>query len=367
MSDKTSSSSIPAAEATDLGPTGSAPIIIESLGASLEAKAPKSIKTKAASAAKLAAAAEVVAAEPAHAAKTAAGPTVSGFSVKKMDRAIMELTNDPNFWVSDDNQELLDVVDDLSSTSPQNVLLTGPQGCGKTELSMYFSAKYNRPVIIMNCATVRETKDWFGYRDAKDGSIFWHRSDFVRAVEMGNCVVVLDEFNRLHSTLHNSLYPLLDGRRSTFVEELDSIVVVGPRTVFFATANIGFSHTGTHTMDSAIEDRFGYRLNVDFPQVNKETEIIASKTGLEREKARKLATFGQDIRRKSSGLAATLSRPVSTRQLIQSGILMKKFEQRGLAGTKALDYTILPNYSKEGGRDSEQAQVLQLIQGVFGA
>ncbi len=296
------------------------------------------------------------------------GPAaVSGFTVKKMDRGILTLGSDPAFWVSDDNQELLDVVDDLSNTAPQNVLLTGPQGCGKTELSLWFSAKFERPVIIMNCATVRETKDWFGYRDAKDGSIFWHRSDFVRAVEMGNCVVVLDEFNRLHSTLHNSLYPLLDGRRSTFVEELDSIVVVGPKTIFFATANIGFSHTGTHTMDSAIEDRFGYRLNVDFPAVTKETDIIANKTGIDREKARKLATFGQDIRRKSIGLASTLSRPVSTRQLIQSTILMKKFESRGLIGTKALDYTILPGYSKEGGRDSEQAQVLQIMQGIFGA
>lgn len=292
---------------------------------------------------------------------------VSGFSVKKVDRGILHLNNDPNFYVSEDNQELLDVIDDLSSSAPQNVMLTGPQGCGKTELSMYFSAKFNKPIIIMNCATVRETKDWFGYRDAKAGAIYWHKSDFVRAIETGNCVVVLDEFNRLHSTLHNSLYPLLDARRSTFVEELDSVVVVGPRTVFFATANIGFSHTGTHTMDSAVEDRFGYRLNVDFPAVSKETDIIAAKTGLDRDLARKLATFGQDIRRKSSGLGATLSRPVSTRQLIQSGILMKKFNQRGLASTKALDYTILPNYSKEGGRDSEQAQVLQLIQGVFGA
>ena len=291
---------------------------------------------------------------------------VSGFSVKKMDRGIVSLNNDPNFWVSDENQELLDVVEELSVAAPQNILLTGPQGCGKTELSLYFAAKYSRPVIIMNCATVRETKDWFGYRDAKEGSVFWHKSDFVRAVEMGNCVVVLDEFNRLHSTLHNSLYPLLDARRSTFVEELDNVVVVGPKTVFFATANIGFSHTGTHTMDSAIEDRFGYRLNVDFPVIARETEIIANKTGISKDKAKKLATFGSDIRKKSMGVSGTLSKPVSTRQLIQSAILMKKFEQRKLQGTKALDYTILPNYSKEGGRDSEQAQILQIIQGIFG-
>jgi nitric oxide reductase NorQ protein len=293
--------------------------------------------------------------------------SMSGFTIKSTDKSILHLENDPNFWVKSDNSLLLDVVNDLSETCPQNVLLTGPQGCGKTELSMYFAAKYERPVIIMNCATVRETKDWFGYRDAKDGSIFWHRSDFVRAVEMGGCVIVLDEFNRLHSTLHNSLYPLLDARRSTYVEELGNTIRVGPKTIFFATANIGYTHTGTHAMDSAIEDRFGYRLNVDFPDSTNETRILQAKTGLSEKNSHTLAMFGDSIRRKSTGISSTLSRPVSTRQLIQSGILMKKFIDKKILGTKALDFTILPFYSKEGGKDSERAQVLQLIQGLFGS
>lgn len=290
---------------------------------------------------------------------------ISGFGVKKVDRAIFEPTVDPAFYVAPDHMDLLDVVNTLAAGTPQNILLTGPQGCGKTELGIWFSARYSRPCIVMNCATIRETKDWFGYRDAQAGTLSWHKSDFVRAVEKGGVVVLMDEFNRLHSTLHNSIYPLLDARRCTFVEEIGEMVHVGPGTVFAATANIGLSHVGTHTLDSAIEDRFAYRVDIGFPDQATEIKIIKSKTGVSGRLAKKLAKFGADIRRKSIGATATLSRAVSTRQLLNTAIVMREFVERGKPAAKAADFTIVPYFSKEGGKESEQAQVLQLVQGIF--
>jgi len=137
------------------------------------------------------------------------------YRVKHTDGGIIYPTVDKNFYVEKDNKDLMNAVVNMSKHRPQNIMLVGPQGCGKTELAVYFAAKTERPLLLMNCAAVREARDWFGYRDVKDGEIAWHQSDFVRAVSMDNAVILLDEFNRLHTSLHNTLYPLLDARRSS--------------------------------------------------------------------------------------------------------------------------------------------------------
>lgn len=292
---------------------------------------------------------------------------LSGFKMKEVDRAIFTPIADPHFYIDPRHEEFLDSIEAMSRVSPVNVVFTGPQGCGKTELAISLAARNERPCLVMNCSTIRETKDWFGFRDAKNGSVFWHQSDFVRAVTTGNCVVILDEFNRLHTTLHNSLYPLLDARRTTWVEDLDEVVQVGPGTIFVAVMNVGYAFTGTHTLDAAMNDRFTYRLDLDFQKMEVEAKIIHNKTGILPELASKLAQFGRDIRKKASGTTATLQSAVSTRQLLAAAMLMKELQRNGRPAAQALDFTILPYFSKEGGVDSEQAQVLQLIQGIFGA
>jgi hypothetical protein len=97
-----------------------------------------------------------------------------------------------------------------------------------------------------------------------------------------------------------------------------------------------------------------------------ETKVIVNKTGIAEEIARKLSRFASDVRKKSDGIGATLSKAVSTRQLLLSAQLMKTLQAKSKPLISALDYTIVPFYSKDGGKDSEQAQILQLIQGIFG-
>ena len=287
------------------------------------------------------------------------------FKVSKVDKGIIWPEIDEFFHVPKDHKDCLDVIEDLAADVPQNVILTGLQGCGKTELAIWYAAHYERPLIVMNCATIREPKDWFGYKDAKDGSVFWHRSDFVRAVTMGKCVVLLDEFNRLHSTLHNALYPLLDARRATFVEELGEMIKVGDRTVFFATCNIGFNHTGTFQMDAAIEDRFSVRVECKFLPPEQEITVIKAKTGISDEDAKKLVKLAVNIRQKAMGSGATLQRNISTRQLLQTAVLMRRMKSRGIVTYNALEYTVLPFYSDDGGEASERAMVRGMIKGIF--
>src|SRR3990172_4747643 len=286
----------------------------------------------------------------------------------KVQAGIFSPTPDENFYVPKDTQKLLDIIHEMAQEEgPQNVLVVGPQGCGKTDLGLWFAAKKKMPTIMLNCAMIRETKDWMGWRAVEDGSVFWQKSGFVRAVEKGGVCVIMDEFNRLHSTLHNAIYPLLDHRRRSFIEELQETIAVGPGTIFFGTVNIGLTHVGTYIMDSSMEDRWGIRIDVGFLDTPKEIEVLVAKTGVDESTAKKLVQLANDIRKRATGDKASFTRAISTRQLLITSRLMKRFKKAGIKISAALEYTITPFYSKEGGKDSEQAQLLQVIQGIFGA
>jgi nitric oxide reductase NorQ protein len=293
-------------------------------------------------------------------------PKTGAVKAARWERSIFWPELDETFHVPKEQKPLLAAINTMAEKTPQNLLIAGPQGCGKTELCMWFAAKHDRPCLLVNCSAFRETKDWFGFRTARDGSVFWHKSDFVHAVTMGGCVIVLDEFNRLHSTLHNSLYPLLDARRTTFIEEMEEIVRVAPGTVFVATCNLGYAHTGAFQMDAALEDLFSYRMDVDFLPTDAEIQVLEARTGVSEATARKLARLAKDIRKKASGDSPSLSRTVSTRQLLATANLMKVLHEQGYDVMSAFETTVLPSYPKDGGADSEQAQVRLLVQGVFG-
>jgi MoxR-like ATPase len=305
--------------------------------------------------------------KPAEAAMT--GPATArpqlGYLVKKTERGIIWPMLDRNFHVRREHTQMLEAIEEMSKEVPVNIRLTGPQGCGKTETAVYFAALYERPVYIINCAVVRENKDWFGYKTVKDGQVIWVESDFVRAVKMERAVILLDEFNRLHSTVVNSLMPLLDRRRQTFVDELGEMLNVAEGVVFFATTNVGHAFTGTFTMDAAHQDRFAYTIESDFLDEEDEVQVLVRKTGIIEEDARKLCQFAKNVRAKCKGLGATLKDAVSTRQLLQAAMLMRQFREKRLPIKTALDFTVYPCYSADGDTDSDRAQVRLLANGIF--
>lgn len=269
-------------------------------------------------------------------------------------------TPDDTYIINEQVAQLFKILQISRRNCPQNVRLLGPHGCGKTELAIQFAARLKMPLLIMDCANLREARDWFGYKGAKDGTVYWHESQFVRAVTAGNHVILLDELNRANPHLLNTLMPLLDARRFTYLEEKGDKICVGPGTVFFASMNEGAGYTGTSSLDRAIRDRFPRVIEMSYLGEKDEIKLLMRRVGINEDIATRLVGMANKIRQDSTGLSATLTESMSTRQLIAAA------HDFAIGGVDTLTFTISNHFSPDGDDDSERVRVQNIIQGKFG-
>jgi len=277
-----------------------------------------------------------------------------------MNNGVFSPAVNDTYFISPDIEGLFSRIENNRNKKTQKILLQGPHGAGKTEMAMHYAATNGLKMLIMDCANLREPRDWFGYKKIDNGNIVWHESQFDRAVQGGDIVVLLDEINRVHPNVMNTLLPLLDGREFTYLEEKNDNIRVGKGVVFFATMNEGAGYSGTNATDSALRDRFNRVVEVKYLSSDKETELLVKRTGIENKDASNLVEIANQIRKRSTGLSSNFSGGFSTRQLIAAA------EDFVDGGVDSLTFTISNLFSADGGTTSERASVLQLIQGKFG-
>lgn len=267
---------------------------------------------------------------------------------------------DPTYIIKPEDRNILDFINKKSGDAPQNILITGLHGCGKSELARNFAAAANRPYYELSCAFFREPRDFFGYKAAKDGTTYWHKSLFVEAVATKNAVILLDEINRCSSSVLNSLFPLLDDRRECWFDDLGRIEVA-EGVIFISTMNKGNVYTGTLPADRALLDRFGYTIEMTYLDPESEKKVLVERCGVDNDSASDLVKIATLLREKYVGFGGILKETISTRVLVATAHLYKEI------GEKAFAYTLYPLYSNAGKGSSERAAVMQIIQLLSGS
>lgn len=271
---------------------------------------------------------------------------------------------DDNFVFTDNNKDIINLVQQHSKVGIVNIRLVGPAGCGKTSFAINYAARRKSPALVMDCANVREPRDWFGYRtfDPATKDIVWHESMFVRMVETPGAVIVLDELNRVSPMVTNTLIPLLDHRKVTYLEEAGRNIRIAEGVTFWAAVNEGNQFTGTMTMDAAMKNRFSYVVECNFLDAKTECHVLRSKTGLDVDSCRKLVEVANQVRTKAMmDSVDSFSEPISTRMLEAAALAMS------MGGPKTLSYTLLNHYSNAGGAASERESLRKLLVGKFGS
>ena len=241
--------------------------------------------------------------------------------------------------------------------------MTGPAGCGKTMAAKSVMTSMDRPGFYFNLGATQDPRATLignTHFNKTDGTYFTE-SMFVKAIQTEDAVILLDELSRAHPDAWNILMTVLDeGQRYLRLDEHpDSPTVkVAPGVCFIATANIGNEYTSTRMLDSALMDRF---IIVEMDQLNKEEESDLLKMlypNVDSETVDAIADIAYSTRVEANAETPRISTAISTRATVEmTGLLYDGFNL-----AEAAQVVVYPQYSNEGGLDSERTYVKQLVQ-----
>lgn len=168
-----------------------------------------------------------------------------------------------------------------------NILLDGPQGCGKTVLARSIADSLGMTFVFFNCGAVVEASDFLVSIQVRASASGAPVTDFIKtdvltALEDAGdhperrYLVFLDELNRCQESARNALMPALDSTRRVFHPIENTFIPIPDNVQFIAAVNRGREFSGTFGIDAAQLDRFA-PLQMDYPPAKAEIEILTKR------------------------------------------------------------------------------------------
>lgn len=168
-----------------------------------------------------------------------------------------------------------------------NILLDGPQGCGKTVTARSIAETLGMKFVFFNCGAVIDASDFFATIQVRASDTGQPVTDFIKtevlvaleeAIDSPNqrYLVFLDELNRSPESARNALMPALDSTRKVFHPIENRFIPIGDNVQFVAAVNRGSEFSATFGIDAAQLDRFA-PLQMDYLPAEQETKLLLAR------------------------------------------------------------------------------------------
>ncbi|MBH0779722.1 CbbQ/NirQ/NorQ/GpvN family protein [Nocardia bovistercoris] len=196
------------------------------------------------------------------------------------------------------------------------ILLKGPTGCGKTRFVEAMAHELGRELITAAGHEDMTSADLVGRFLLKGGETVWVDGPLTRAVREG-AICYLDEVVEARQDTTVVIHPLADHRRELPIDRLATTLRAAPGFQLVISYNPGYQSV-LKSLKESTRQRF-VAIELDFPPVETEIEIVAHEAGIDTATASALVGLGRAIRNLDG---SPLREVASTRLLILAGGLV---------------------------------------------
>ena len=268
------------------------------------------------------------------------------------------------------------IMDDLkwkymvrSAIRGKNILLLGPTGCGKTLAAQTIANVLNKEekFFYFNLGATQDARSALignTHFDKNTGTLF-KESTFIKAIRTPNAIILLDEISRSHHDGVNILMTVLDDLQCYLrLDEKEDceVVRVADGVTFIATANVGNEYTATRVMDRALLSRFPVKIEVTPLDKDAEFSLLKNRFNINSNEQldvlKSVCEIADHTRKQIKQEDSKLTNFIPTRSTVEiAELIVDGFNLLEIAET-----TIYPNFTEDGGVDSERTYIRQLVQ-----
>ena len=252
----------------------------------------------------------------------------------------------------------------------KNILFVGHTRCGTTSVARAAAEVLQLPFFVFNCGGGQDARATLIGNTVfkKDTGTLFCKSQFVEAIQTKNAIVLLDELTRGSHDFWNILIPTLDSTQRYLrldEDEHSPVIKVDDSVCFIATSNIGSEYTSTRTLDRAMAARFPVK--VEMLPLNRDELLHLIKIlypGLTIDKGSPTWNICDIAHKTITELKKDeprLSCFIPTGAVLE----MAQLIEDGFTLAEIAEMAIYPDYSDEGGVESEKIFIKQIIEGYI--